>query len=48
MQVSFQLQALATLSPGNNPETHRMGGYLGTRDCLEILVQKKNFSYSYR
>jgi len=41
MQVSCQLQALVTLFPGNNPGTHRMGGYLGSRAGLEILVEKK-------
>jgi len=48
MQVSCQLQALATLSPGNNPGTHRVGGYLGSTAGLEILVEKKIVSCSYR
>jgi len=47
MQVSCQLQALATLSPGNNPGTHRMGGYLGSRAGLKIWV-KEIVSCSYR
>jgi hypothetical protein len=41
MQVSCQFQALATLSQVNNPGTHRMGGYLGSRAGLKILVKKK-------
>jgi hypothetical protein len=41
MQVICQLQALPTLSPRNNPGTHRLGGYQGSRAHLEILVEKK-------
>jgi len=41
MEVSGQLHAPATLTPGKNPyDTHWIGGWVGPRAGLDTVVKK--------
>lgn len=37
MEVSGQLHALAALPPGNNPDTHWIGVWVGPKASLDVL-----------
>jgi len=39
MEVSSQPHALATLPPGKDPSIHWIGGWVGSRVCLDVVVK---------
>jgi hypothetical protein len=45
MELCTKLLALATLSLGNNPGIHFMGGGMGSRASLDILEKRHGSLY---
>jgi hypothetical protein len=45
MKMGGYLHALAALHPEKNPGTHRIGGLLGSRACLDGFEEEKNLYY---
>jgi hypothetical protein len=41
MDVSGQLHTPAALPPGKEPDTHRIGGWVGPRAILDAVVKRK-------
>jgi len=42
MEVSAQLRASAAIFPGISPNTHRIGGSVGSRSGLDVLENKED------
>jgi hypothetical protein len=42
MEVSGQLHTLTALPPGKNPHSRFIGGYVGPRAGLDVVVKSKS------